>query len=131
MRKRTLRLCWKLGLCTFAAYNAVNERTCESFIKVYGVLDTAENRICLPSALGHTLQHLPAHCTTRKSSLGMGGNLTCWGTWSSAAFTKESAMVGFLRKQSWGRVGNKVERVESLCMGDQYLFTMMYSRVSR
>ena len=31
-------------------------------------------------------------------------------------------MVGFLRKQSWGGVGNKVERVGSLCMGDQYLF---------
>ena len=31
-------------------------------------------------------------------------------------------MVGFLRKQSWGRVGNKVERVGSFCMGDQYLF---------
>ena len=31
-------------------------------------------------------------------------------------------MVGFLRKQSWGGVGNKVERVGSLFMGDQYLF---------
>ena len=42
--------------------------------KVYGVLDTAENRICLPSALaiGHTLQRLSAHCTRPESSLGMG-----------------------------------------------------------
>ena len=40
--------------------------------KVYGVLDTAENRIRLPSALGHTLQRLSAHRTMRESSLGMG-----------------------------------------------------------
>ena len=31
-------------------------------------------------------------------------------------------MVGFLRKQSWDGVGNKVERVGSLCMEDQYFF---------
>ena len=40
--------------------------------KVYGVLDTAENRIRLPSALGHTLQRLSVHRTMRESSLGMG-----------------------------------------------------------
>ena len=40
--------------------------------KVYGVLDTAENRIRLPSALWHTLQRLSAHRTMRQSSLGMG-----------------------------------------------------------
>ena len=53
--------------------------------KAVGVLDTAENRIRLPSALGHTLQRLSAHRTMRESSLGMGmgGYLTCWGTWSS------------------------------------------------
>ena len=39
--------------------------------KVYGVLDTAENRIRLPSALGHTLQRLSVHRTMRESSLGM------------------------------------------------------------
>ena len=40
--------------------------------KVYGVLDTTENRIRLSSALGHTLQRLSAHCAMRESSLGMG-----------------------------------------------------------
>ena len=40
--------------------------------KVYGVLDTAENSIRLPSALGHTFQRLSAHRTMRESSLGMG-----------------------------------------------------------
>ena len=40
--------------------------------KVYGVLDTAENRIRLLSALAHTLQRLLAHRTMRESSLGMG-----------------------------------------------------------
>ena len=40
--------------------------------KVYGVLDTAENRIRLPSALGHTLQRLSAHRTMRESSLSGG-----------------------------------------------------------
>ena len=72
--------------------------------KVYGVLDTAENTIRLPSALGHTLPHLSAHRTMRESSLGMGMGGTCpvggRGAPGSAAFTKESAMVGFLRKQS-------------------------------
>ena len=43
--------------------------------KVYGVLDTVENRTCLPSVLGQTLQRLSAHHTMREPSLviGMGG----------------------------------------------------------
>ena len=39
------------------------------------------------------------------------------GSFGSAAFTKESARVGFLQKQSLGGVGNKEERVGSL-LGD-------------
>ena len=43
--------------------------------KVYGVLDTVENRTRLPSNLGHTLQHLSPHRTMRELSLfiGIGG----------------------------------------------------------
>ena len=40
--------------------------------KVYGVLDTVENRTRLPSALGQILQHLSAQRTMRESSLVMG-----------------------------------------------------------
>ena len=40
--------------------------------KVYGALDTVENRTRLPSALGHTLQRASAHRTMREFSLGMG-----------------------------------------------------------
>ena len=39
--------------------------------KVYGVLDTVENRTRLPSALGQTLQRLSAQRTMRESSLVM------------------------------------------------------------
>ena len=40
--------------------------------KAYGVFDTVENRINLPLALGHTLQHPSAHLIMRGSSLFMG-----------------------------------------------------------
>ena len=40
--------------------------------KVYGVLDTVENRTRLPSALGQTLQRLSAQRIMRESSLVMG-----------------------------------------------------------
>ena len=40
--------------------------------KAYGVFDTVENRMHLPSAFGHTLQRPSAHLIMRGSSLFMG-----------------------------------------------------------
>ena len=86
--------------------------------KVYGVFDTVENRTRLPSALGQILQRLSAHRTMRESSFGIGMGVT-GGRRNPETddLTRESARVGFLRKESWGRDGKMVERDGSFCMG--------------
>ena len=45
-------------LPSFVAINEGCVYTCESLMEGVCVLDTVENRACLPSALGHTLQCL-------------------------------------------------------------------------
>ena len=73
-RKHVVRLLEVRRMYIFSHLSQIMQYMTDVYIctrtrKVYGVLNTVENRTRLPSNLGHTLQHLLPHHTMWELSL--------------------------------------------------------------